>query len=494
MNPASLIANADFLQKALCERSLHAFLRYAWSSMDPADFIDGWYLKLICDTLEKVYTGEIRNLVINIPPRHSKSLVASVAFPAWCWIKDPSTQFISTSYAAALSIRDSVKMRRLIESPWFKGYWGDKVQLVKDQNQKQFFATTSGGHRFSTSVGGLLTGFGAEIIICDDGHNVIDGESEPTRTTAVEWWREAVPTRLNNPKTGKKIVIQQRVHANDIAGWCIKNGYHCLVLPAEYEPDHPFVSPYDKRTRPGELLCPERFGREEIEELKRSMGSYASAGQLQQRPAPREGGMFKRHWFDIVPAAPAKAERWRHWDLAATAESQGEDPDYTCGVKIAKDEHGVFYVEDIRRMRESSLNVEKAMMNTARQDGARVKISIPQDPGAAGKSLAAYYVRQLAGYVVKADPETGSKETRAGPLAAQAEAGNVKLVQGDWNDAFLNELASFPNGAHDDQVDAASGAFARMITKNTTGVLDFYKSQVAAVQANMEHGHVSGTC
>lgn len=469
-----LLAHKDDIERTLCEKSLYAFLRHAWSSMDPAEFTDGWHLKVICDELEKVARGEERDSVVCVPPRHSKSLIISVAFPAWIWTWWPSCQFIATSYAAPLSIRDSVKMRRLVESPWYQKHWGDKVVLVHDQNQKQYFQTTSGGHRFSTSVGGLLTGYGSDIFLCDDPHNVVDSESENTRTSTVTWWREAVPTRLNDPKTGRKLVIQQRVHEKDVAGWCIKEGYSHLVLPAEFEHNHPHRSPLDPRKEDGELLWPARFGRPEIDKLKRSLGSYAVAGQFQQRPAPRDGGMFKRTWFPIVAAAPARARRVRYWDLAATSSAQSDDPDWTVGLKMARDDAGIFYIEDVRRLRETSWKVEQAIQNTASADGKSVPIGTAQDPGAAGKAQAAYLVRQLAGYVVKTEPETGSKETRAAPLAAQAEAGNVMLVKAGWNDDFIDELCSFPNAAHDDQVDAAAGAFRRLLDGGTTGLLDYY--------------------
>ncbi|WP_372395287.1 phage terminase large subunit (plasmid) [Azospirillum sp. HJ39] len=474
MRPEELLAHRDAIEKALCERSFYAFLKHAWSSIDPADFVDGWHLRVICDKLEKAARGEIRNLVVCIPPRHSKTLIISVAFPCWVWSWWPSAQFICTSYAASLSVDSSVKARGLIESPWYQRHWGGVVELVADQNQKQYYKTTAGGHRFSTSVGGIITGKGGDFVLCDDPHNVADAESETTRTEAVRWWRESVPTRLNDPKTGRKLVIQQRVHEKDVAGYCISTGYDHLVLPAEFEHNHPHRSPLDPRTEDGELLCPARFGRAEVDGLKRDLGSYAAAGQLQQRPAPRDGGMFKRTWFTIVPAAPAVARRVRCWDLAATSSAQSEDPDWTAGVKMARDAAGIFYVEDVRRMRETSWQVERAILNTASTDGKSVPIGMPQDPGAAGKAQAAYMVRQLAGYIVKIESETGSKETRAAPFAAQAEAGNVMLVKGDWNDAFIDELCSFPNAAHDDQVDAAAGAFRRLLDGGTTGLLDFY--------------------
>ncbi len=480
MTPAQLLAHRDAIERELCRRSLYAFLKAAWPAMDPAAFTDGWHLRAICQVLEKVARGEVRDQVICVPPRHSKSLIIAVAFPAWIWTWWPSCQFIATSYAAPLSIRDSVKMRRLVESPWYRRHWGGTVALVHDQNQKQYFQTTAGGHRFSTSVGGLLTGYGADIILCDDPHNVVDSESETTRTATVTWWREAVPTRLNDPRTGRKLVIQQRVHEKDVAGWCIGEGYGHLVLPAEFEADHPHRSSLDPRGRDGDLLWPARFGREDIDRLKRSLGSYAVAGQFQQRPAPRDGGMFKRFWFETVAAAPARARRVRRWDLAATSTLRAEDPDWTAGLRMARDEAGIVYIEDVRRLRETSWKVEQAILNTASADGKAVPIGMPQDPGAAGKAQAAYLVRQLAGYVVKTEPETGSKETRAAPFAAQAEAGNVKLVRGAWNDDFLDELCGFPNAAHDDMVDAAAGAFRMLVERGSTGLLDYYAGKATA--------------
>ena len=174
----------------------------------------------------------------------------------------------------------------------------------------------------------------------------------------------------------------------------------------------------------------------------------------------REGGMFKRAWFEVVDSPPAIAKRVRRWDLAATEAKPGIDPDWTVGLKMSRDPDGVVYIENVTRFRESSMSVERAIKNIASMDGKQTVIGLPQDPGQAGKSQVAYLTRQLAGHVVKSAPETGDKETRAMPLASQAEAGNVKIVRGGWNEAFFEEMEMFPhNGAHDDQVDAASGAF-----------------------------------
>jgi predicted phage terminase large subunit-like protein len=188
------------------------------------------------------------------------------------------------------------------------------------------------------------------------------------------------------------------------------------------------------------------------------MGSYPYAGQYQQRPAPREGGMFKRRWFEIVRAAPVRGRRVRSWDLAASVEKG----DWTVGLLMSRAEDGVFYIEDVQRMRASAREVEIAMKNCAGQDGRAATIRIPEDPGQAGKAQAEHLIRELAGYAIFAERETGAKEVRAMPFAAQCEAGNVKIVEAPWNAAFLDEIENFPMGAHDDQVDGAAGAFNRL--------------------------------
>jgi predicted phage terminase large subunit-like protein len=248
-------------------------------------------------------------------------------------------------------------------------------------------------------------------------------------------------------------------------------GYETLVLPMEFERDRRCVTSIgfsDPREKDGDLLFPQRFPREIVERDKQAMGSYAVAGQFQQRPAPREGGMFKRAWFEIVDAVPANVKRVRRWDLAATSFSGSNDPDWTVGVRMARAPDGIFYVEDVVRLRGSAAEVERAIKNTATQDGKAVAIRLPQDPGQAGKAQAAAYIRLLAGFDVRAQPETGAKQVRARPLEAQAEAGNVKLLRGAWNDAFIAELCDFPSGDHDDQVDAAANALSDLVSETAS--------------------------
>jgi len=465
------------VQKELAERSLAHFVRLGWRNFDAATFLSNWHIDAICEHLEAVSRGEIRRLLINIPPRHMKSIAVSVAWPAWTWAQCPKVgtllgaqvRWLFSSYAQSLSIRDSVRCRRLIDSPWYRSCWGDRFAHTNDQNTKLRFENDRHGYRLATSVDGALTGEGGDILVVDDPHNVREAESEQVRESVLTWWDEAMSTRLNDPKVGAQVVIMQRVHERDLSGHILarNNGWAHLCLPARYEPDHPQVWSRDPRTRSGELLWPARLGEPEMATLESSLGSYATAGQLQQRPAPRGGGLFKRHWFEIVPAAPAAGMRVRRWDLAATEAGSG-NPDWSVGVRMSRDIAGFYFVEDVVRLRGSAYEVEQAIAAVAAQDGSAVQIGLPQDPGQAGKSQVQYLIRQLAGYDVRAATETGSKDVRAMPLSAQIEAGNVKLVRASWNDAFLEELAGFPNGAHDDQVDAASGAFG-MLAPGMTG-------------------------
>jgi predicted phage terminase large subunit-like protein len=218
----------------------------------------------------------------------------------------------------------------------------------------------------------------------------------------------------------------------------------------------------DPRTRDGEILDPVRFPRQELDRLYNDMTSYAVAGQYQQRPAPREGGMFKRAWFEgrIVKAAPRGTIWVRHWDLAGTRGGTGAR---TAGVKLGRDRDGRFYVGHVEKLREDGRSVRKTIKLAAELDGKTVYISLPQDPGQAGKAQGDDYVAMLAGWKVHVEPETGDKVTRAEPFAAQCEHSNVWLIEGEWIEGYLDELCNFPAGKYADQVDASSGAFTRLM-------------------------------
>ncbi len=462
------LAERDHLKARLAERSLADFIRIGWPYIDPADYIGNWHIDAVGEHLEAVANGDVTRLIINIPPRHMKSLEASVAFPAWLWaqkkrspLTGPGVGFLATSYAQSLSIRDNVKRRRLIESPWYQANWGDRFKLRGDQNTKIRFENDQGGHSIASSVDGTATGDGGDLIIIDDPISAKDALSPTVRMAANDWFDNTMSTRLNNPKTGAYVIIMQRLHEDDLVGHVLGRGdeWTHLCLPARYEHDHPAVWARDPRKEDGALLWPKRMGEVEVARLEQSLGSYGAAGQLQQRPAPREGGMFKRAWFPVVDAVPAGLTYVRDWDLAGTIALPGTDPDWTVGVKIARNAAGFYWIVDVIRFRGSPLEVENMMLTTAQQDGKLCSVSIKQDPGQSGKAQADALTRMLAGFTVHRASETGSKETRASPFAAQCEAGNVKLLAGSWINAFLDEIEVFPFGKHDDQADAAASGF-----------------------------------
>jgi hypothetical protein len=285
-------------------RSLQEFVRQAWIIVEPSTpFVPGFHIDAIIKHIEAVTREQIRNLLINVPPRHMKSLLVSVFWPAWEWIAHPEHRWLYGSYAASLSIRDSVKFRRLIESPWYQSRWGDRFDLSSDQNTKVRVDNSRSGYRIATSVGGSATGEGGDRIVCDDPHNVQEVESDTVRKGTLDWFDIVMSTRVNDPKTSATVVVMQRCHQQDLSGHLLEQGgWEHLCLPAEYEGPTRATSIgfSDPRTAIGELLWNERFGPQEIADLKRKLGSYAAAGQLQQRPSPLGGGIFKRHW-------------WRYW-------------------------------------------------------------------------------------------------------------------------------------------------------------------------------------
>lgn len=459
--------------RARCQ-TLEGFITEFWTVLEPKKELKfGWALRAMCKHLEAVTEGKIQFLMMTVPPGMMKSLVM-VFWSAWEWgpLERPDIQVLATSYSQPNVLRDNMKLRRLVESDKFQMLW--PLRLRDDQNAKGKFENTGSGFSEARPFSSMTGGRGDRVKI-DDPHSTETAESDTERQTAVRIFREGISDRLNDATTSAIVIIMQRLHEQDVAGVALQLdiGFVHLNLPMEFEPERKCQTYVkgelffeDPRTEDGELLFPERFPATEIERLKRAKGSYAYSGQYQQRPAPRSGGMFQRGDFEIVDAVPAGAMRCRAWDFAATQPKPGKQPDWTVGLRMAH-RNGIFYVEDVKRDRWSPADVEKNLKNTASQDGLEVRVRMPQDPGAAGKSDAATKVKLLAGYEVKVVSPTGEKSVRAKPASAQAEAGNVKLVRGPWNDTFLDEVCSFPNAQHDDQVDAFADALNELALGST---------------------------
>lgn len=405
-----------------------------------------------------------------------KSLTTCVFWPCWEWgpRHRPSTRWLFSSYAEQLSKRDSLKCRRLIQSPWYETRWGDIFRITSDQNEKMRFENDKTGYRVATSVSGMGTGEGGDRIVVDDPHNVKEGESDLKREAALMWWDETMSTRGNTPESAR-VIIMQRVHDRDLSGHVLeeKEGYIHLCLPARYEGNRvktvlpldgePFEDP---RTTEGEALWSAMYDEAALSSLESDMSEYAIAGQLQQRPAPRGGGMFKVGNFHIAGAYRLEQmeKLVRYWDKAGTEDGGAR----TAGVLMGKLKHEpaavlgyTFIVLDVVKGQWSAGARERKIKETAELDGRAVEVWVEQEPGSGGKESAESSIKNLAGFKAYAERVTGSKELRAEPYSAQVEVANVAVFNADWTRDFIAEHEKFPTGRFKDQVDAAGGAFSK---------------------------------
>ena len=473
------------VDRELATRSLHEFVRQAWHVIEPlTPFVAGWHIDAIIDHLESVTHGDIRQLLINVPPRHMKSLLVSVLWPAWEWILHPERRWLYSSYAATLSIRDSVKCRTLIESLWYQSFWGDRFALSSDQNTKSRFNNDRSGYRIATSVGGAATGEGGDRIVCDDPHNVQEAESDAIRLSTTDWFDQVMSTRVNDPRTAAKVVVMQRCHQQDLSGHLLaQGGWEHLCLPAEYEGPTRATSIgfLDPRKNHGELLWPERFGPPEIEALKISLGSYGAAGQLQQRPSPAGGGMFKREWFRywqprganlppvivrlpdgtvrsiIAIEVPHRVdEQIQSWDCSF---KDLLTSDFVVGQVWARCGNMFLLGDQVRARLDCPATVRAVRGLTQKWPGTMAKLI---EDKANGSAVIQMLSNEIPG-LLPVNPQ-GGKIARAAAVSPLVEAGNVYLPHPDfapWVNDFIEECIAFPNGAHDDQVDAMTQALLR---------------------------------
>jgi predicted phage terminase large subunit-like protein len=414
--------------------------------------------KTVCDALMRVFRGECKRLIINIPPRYSKTEIVK-NFVGWSLGHYPDCEFIYTSYSGRLAAASSWDVRGLVQEPEYQAIFPG-VQLRDDSKAKDEWRTSVGGIVYAVGSEGTITGYGAGklrpgfggALLIDDPHKADEARSDVMRQNVIDWFQNTFESRKNSPDT-PIILIMQRLHESDLAGWLLNGGngekWEHVCLPALQ----------DDCT----ALWPEKHSVEELRRME-AASPYTFAGQYQQRPAPAEGGLFKPDRVEIIDALPAGAHSFvRGWDLASTT-----DGDWTAGPHIGKLADGRYVIADMVRVREGPDQRDATMKATASRDGVATRISIPQDPGQAGKTQVAYLTKMLQGYRVTSSPESGDKVTRAEPFAAQVNVGNVVMVRGAWNSALIDEMRMFPNGAFDDQIDGCSRAFSELIAKRTS--------------------------
>ncbi|MGH7044699.1 MAG: phage terminase large subunit [Acetobacteraceae bacterium] len=410
--------------------------------------------RLLIAQLQAVAEGTIDRLMVLMPPGSAKSTYSSVLFPIWWFSHHPASSVIAASHTSDLAKHFARQARSLVvEHAPALGF-----ELQGGERAASRWATSARGQYFATGVRGPITGRRADLAIIDDPiRTLADAESPRQRNHLWDWYRSDLITRLK--PGGRVVIVMTRWHQDDLAGRLLDRHpgeWTVLRLPALAEADDPMGR------LAGEALWPEWEDEAALLRKRDEVGERVWSALFQQTPRPSQGSLFKISRIEMIAAVPEPAAGVivRAWDLAATAADGRNDPDYTVGVKLLRDAAGRLIVLDILRQRTSALEVELALLATAAADGKSVLISLPEDPGQAGKSQVLSYVRKLAGYQVVTSRETGSKLTRALPVAAQIEAGNMALIHAAWNHDFIEELRDFPYGRKDDQVDALARGFS----------------------------------
>lgn len=479
------------------KRSLHKFIKDGWHVLEPdTEFIDNWHIEAICEHLEAVTDGRIRRLLINIAPGSLKSLSVSCYWPAWVWVQNPGWRSIFASYAMPLSTRDSVKCRDLIQSDWYQQTFKPQWELKGDQNVKTWFANTARGVRQALAVGSGGLGWKADCVTVDDPADIEAQLSETALEDVDFWWHTKMSTRLADPRNGPRVCIMQRLHERDLSGRILARGnVEHLCLPTEYDPEERCVTSIwdkDPRTEPGELLFPELFTEQVIEEAREDLGEYGFAGQHNQKPAPPGGGELKQVWWrfwyprDLEhPPAPYRTVetdgsvfehpqmeipesfdlQLQSWDMTfkgkrKQASERAQKRSYVVGQLWATQEHKRFLLDQFRDRWSFTEAVDQVRTFSALWPLAERKLV---EDAANGAAICDTLEDEIGGFDLI--PVKGDKEARARAASHSIKGGFVYLPHPAifaWVKGFLFETTMFPKGANNDQVDACSQALIEL--------------------------------
>lgn len=482
-----------------CEQSLVRFLQGAWPQIESGAFQDGWAIDALAEHLEAVAKSDINRLLVNFPPRMTKTTLCSICFPAWVWARrqishtsGPGVHFLCASYGHTLSLENANKARRLILSPWYQARWGDRFKLRADQNAKSQYDTDKGGSRIATSVGGALMGIGGDVVVVDDPHNLEGAESETERETTLQWWREVRSTRLNDPKQSALVVVMQRLNENDVSGQIIEGDdypeWTHLMLPMRYDARRHCVSVLswtddgypnkqweDPRTKDGELLWPERFGERETVNMEHDLGSYMASGRLQQQPSPKGGGIFKSEWWRLYPPQGEKLDPRTQQPLVPlempqfsyilayvdTALTTKEENDWSActvwGVWNDADGTPKLMLKDAWKDHLEFKPLQERITKTALDNKVDTVVI---EAKANGISVAQELSRVMrkGEFGVRLDNPEGDKVARAYSISHLLEGGLVYAPDRKYATMVIDDCALFPKGTFDDIVDTVTGA------------------------------------
>jgi predicted phage terminase large subunit-like protein len=481
------LENPNAVIRELNNRSLYHFLQHFFHLVSPHEFSPNWHIELLCRELEqlaeRVGKREPReyDLIINVPPGSTKTITCSIMFPAWCWTRWYWMRFITASYSSTLALEPAEYCRDLIRSPEFQQLYPE-IDIKEDKNVKSNYKIVKrcvsptgrqmpvliGGSRYSTSVGGTLTGFHGDILIVDDPLNPEQSASKVELKKANRWCSQTLSTRKTDKAITPTVLIMQRLHQDDPSGHMLaklKINIRHICLPGE-------ARNYRKQVKPAglykyyknDLLDPKRMSWKVLEDMEADLGQYGYAGQIGQEPTPPGGGMFKVDHFSMVKSSDVTniIHTIRYWDKAATKEDKAA---FTCGVKMSRLPNNRLVIEDVKRGRWDTDERERIMLETAIADGKKVDIWIEQEPGSGGKDSAKGSKTNLMGFKAYSETATGDKADRADPFSVQVNNGNVSLIIADWNHDFIEEYRFFPFSTYKDQVDAGSGAFNKLVAK-----------------------------
>jgi predicted phage terminase large subunit-like protein len=477
-------------QAAELASSFRKFIPKAWPIVEPSSFVPNWHIDAIAEHLEAVTHGDIQDILITMPPRHSKSLSIVVLWPTWEWIDLPFYRWVFASYAFSLSVRDSIKRRKVIRSAWYQERWADRFTLIEEQNTKIRYENDRNGYMLASSVGGSNTGEGGERIIADDPHNVKEGESEKVRKETVDWWNIVMSTRRNDASQSARVVVQQRVHEADVAGDIIdKGGYVHLNLPTEFgfgggqrcktgwtrKSDGRAHSWEDPRQEDGELLNPARFNHEANEKAKIDLGDYQYAAQHGQNPTPPKGQIIQATWLKYyggptgipVPDWTRCTNPFMPMLSLDSSFKELRDTDFVAGLGWGQFGADIYLMPICIHKRMNfpdTINAIAEFVGGENLDGEKypgiypfIKMKLVETK-ANGDAIIDTLKHKVPG-MIPFDPGNASKESRLQAGSWRFRSGNIFLPHesiAPWIKEYVYELCAFPKAKKDDYVDATS--------------------------------------
>ncbi|MGB7371034.1 phage terminase large subunit [Erythrobacter sp.] len=460
---------------ALRRQHFPFFLMKAFETLHPgAPPLDlDWYLKAICHALNEVHSGERRRLVVTVPPRHLKSVTVSVAYTAWLLGHNPGAKIMVASYSHDLARHHANQTRTLLESAWYRRDFPG-TRISERGNRQLELETTKGGVRKAVSVGGSITGFGADLIIVDDCMKADEAKSPQERENLRNWYDNTLLSRLNNKATGKIVSIQQRLHEDDLSAYLLAKGYHHLNLPAIAEKEETVPIGYGQfhARKVGDLLSPTRENRATLDQLRRDLGPVVFSAQYQQEPVTAEGNMIRIDWFGTYDEPPPRHEFLKivqSWDTGMT---DAPTSDYSvCTTWGFRRYENKWYLLDVFRRQLAYPDLRRAVLELRRRHGTDQMIM-----ERAGSGYSLYQDLRSTGehWPIMIKP-VSSKEERFNGCLGEVEAGLFALPrEAPWLDDFKRELKAFPNGRHDDQVDSFS-QFVKFQLRNWQWILTEYE-------------------